>query len=382
MSNRIFYKVCLLRFAVFLAISFCTIPLLARRGTGSSWKNHSENVSRALGNFVQKAGESNLRVQDIVIIQHGKPLANWQAKDVENSVLFDQHELSATVTAMAVGLAVDEGLLSLDDKVAAFFSDQLPAQPSVNLQAMTIRHLLTMTSGHDKDTPCGQDENWAENYLAQPVKYSPGSYFFYDPMAGYMLSAILQKVTGQTLSDYLRPRLFEPLGITNIEWEVSPQGVSAGGWGLHATTQDMARIGSLLVQKGKWEYRRILSRKWVKQMICYQTTSCPRDVRYENLPQSGLSLSSNDWIQGFGYQMWQCRSGLVRAEGTGGQILLLFPEFEAIVMINADTKQMESELALAYLHLGPSIPDWKGKKEKRSRTQTRQHNLHYVNSHL
>ncbi len=144
----------------------------------------------------------------------------------------------------------------------------------------------------------------------------------------------------------------------------------------------MARIGSLLVQNGKWEGQRILPRKWVKQMISYQTASCPRNVRYDKLSQSGLNLYENDWIQGFGYQMWHCRSGLVRAEGSNGQLLLLFPEFDAVVMINAEAEQMESELALAYLHFAPSIPDWRGRKENRGRTQTRHHYLHYVNSHL
>ena len=247
---------------------------------------------------------------------------------------------------------------------------------------MTVRHLLTMTTGHDKNTPCSQGDDWAKNYLAQPVPHTPGSYFYYDPMAGYMLSAIVQKVTGQSLPEYLHTRLFEPLGIKNIEWECSPQGISAGGWGLHTTTQDMARIGSLLVQNGKWEGQRILPRKWVRQMISFQTASCPRDVRYEELSQSGLNLYENDWIQGFGYQMWHCRSGLVRAEGSNGQLLLLFPEFDAVVMINAEAEQMESELALAYLHFAPSIPDWRGRKENRGRTQTRHHYLHYVNSHL
>ncbi len=363
-------------------IFIMTLPNMASETNHSTLETNNQNVSQALGRFIAATNEYDIHIESVSIIQHGQFVASW--KDAEDTVpqLWNQNEISGTVTAIAVGLAVDEGLINMDDKVAGFFPELLPAKPSANLLAMTVRHLLTMTSGHDRETPYNKYENWAEAYLTQPVAYTPGSYFFYDPMAGYMMSAILQKVTGVSMADYLRPRLFEPLGITNIEWEASPQGICAGGWGLHISTRDMALIGSLLVQKGKWEYRRILSRKWVKQMICYQTTSCPRDVRYENLPQSGLSLSSNDWIQGFGYQMWQCRSGLVRAEGTGGQILLLFPEFEAIVMINADTKQMESELALAYLHLGPSIPDWKGKKEKRSRTQTRQHNLHYVNSHL
>ena len=365
----------------------CLVFVTAQSAMASSpnneaWQAHAKNVNQAMKSFIEAADEYDMEAINVSIMQHGRLLADWKNAENVSAPPRDQHELSATVTAMAVGMAEDEGLLTLDDKVIGFFPDLLPAQPSANLQAMTVRHLLTMTTGHDKNTPCSQGDDWAKNYLAQPVPHTPGSYFYYDPMAGYMLSAIVQKVTGQSLPEYLHTRLFEPLGIKNIEWECSPQGISAGGWGLHATTQDMARIGSLLVQNGKWEGQRILPRKWVKQMISYQTDSCPRDVRYEELSQSGLNLYENDWIQGFGYQMWHCRSGLVRAEGSSGQLLLLFPEFDAVVMINAKAEQMASELALAYLHFAPSIPDWRGRKENRGRTQTRHHYLHYVNSHL
>lgn len=361
---------------------FTALSAMASSPNNDVWQSHAQDVNQAMENFIEAADEYDMEAINVSIMQHGRLLADWKNAENVSAPPRDQHELSATVTAMAVGMAEDEGLLTLDDKVIGFFPDLLPAQPSANLLAMTVRHLLTMTTGHDKDTPCSQGDDWAKNYLAQPVPHTPGSYFYYDPMAGYMLSAIVQKVTGQSLPEYLHTRLFEPLGIKNIEWECSPQGISAGGWGLHATTQDMARIGSLLVQNGKWEGQRILPRKWVRQMISFQTASCPRDVRYEELSQSGLNLYENDWIQGFGYQMWHCRSGLVRAEGSSGQLLLLFPEFDAVVMINAEAEQMESELALAYLHFAPSIPDWRGRKENRGRIQTRHHYLHYVNSHL
>lgn len=371
------------RIVMLCCLAFVTaLSAMASSPNNDVWQSHAQDVNQAMENFIEAADEYDMEAINVSIMQHGRLLADWKNAENVSAPPRDQHELSATVTAMAVGLAENEGLLSLDDKVAGFFPDLLPAQPSANLLAMTVRHLLTMTTGHDKNIPCSQGDDWAKNYLAQPVPHTPGSYFYYDPMAGYMLSAIVQKVTGQSLPEYLYTRLFEPLGIKNIEWECSPQGISAGGWGLHTTTQDMARIGSLLVQNGKWEGQRILPRKWVRQMISFQTASCPRDVRYEELSQSGLNLFENDWIQGFGYQMWHCRSGLVRAEGSNGQLLLLFPEFDAVVMINAEAEQMESELALAYLHFAPSIPDWRGRKENRGRTQTRHHYLHYVNSHL
>ena len=161
--------------------------------------------------------------------------------------------LSKSFTSTAVGLAIADGKLKLDDPVLGFFPDEAPAEPSANLKAMRIRDLLTMSTGHHdedvRDFPYTGDESVVKNFLARPVSHKPGTFFFYNTPASYMLSAIVQKVTGQAVVDYLKPRLFDPLGIENPTWDASKQGVSLGGFGLNVRTEDIARFGQLYLQK-------------------------------------------------------------------------------------------------------------------------------------
>jgi CubicO group peptidase (beta-lactamase class C family) len=231
-----------------------------------------------------------------------------------------------------------------------------------------------MTTGHTGDMPVNSGTDWVREYLSQPLPYKPGSYFCYERMTGYMLSAIVQRISGQKLIDYLQPRLFEPLGIQSATWQESPQGINTGGWGLQASTQDMARIGTMLVQKGKWDGKRILSKAWIKQMMQYQTESSPRDVPLKDIVQSGLNDYENDWIQGFGYQMWLSRlNEFARAEDGNGKFLLVIPKYDAVVAINTDSEKVQSELNSVFYHISPALQEWRGKKEKRHRTDTTPH---------
>lgn len=151
--------------------------------------------------------------------------------------------LSKSFTSTAVGLAIAEGKLSLDDEVLKFFSEDAPAEPSNNLRVMRVSDLLRMSTGQQTEPPRTPDQPWTKTFLAHPVPFKPGTHFLYNTSATYMASAIVQKATGQTVLDYLRPRLFEPLGIEQPTWETSPQGISTGGYGLSIRTEDIARLG-------------------------------------------------------------------------------------------------------------------------------------------
>ena len=166
--------------------------------------------------------------------------------------------LSKSFTSTAVGLAVAEGKLSIDDPVLKFFPDEAPADPSANLKAMRLSDLLRMSTGHQTEPPRQPNEPWAKTFLAHPVPFKPGTHFLYNTSATYMLSAAVQKATGQTVLDYLKPRLFEPLGIEKPTWEASPQGISAGGYGLSVRTEDIAKFGQLYLQKGKWQGKQLV----------------------------------------------------------------------------------------------------------------------------
>src|SRR6202008_1988661 len=158
----------------------------------------------------------------------------------------------------AVGLAIAEGKLSLDSVVFKFFPEDAPAEPSNNLKAMRVSDLLRMSTGHQIEPKRTPEEPWTKTFLSLPVPFKPGTHFLYNTSATYMLSAIVQKVTGVTVLDYLKPRLFEPLGIEHPTWESSPQGVSAGGYGLSIRTEDIAKFGQLYLQKGEWHGKQLV----------------------------------------------------------------------------------------------------------------------------
>src|SRR4029078_12581904 len=167
------------------------------------------------------------------------------------------YSLSKSFTSTAVGLAAAEGKLSVDDPVLKFFPDDAPAAPPANLKAMRVSNLLRMNTGHQTEPARKPTEPWVKTFLAHPVPFKPGTHFLYNTSATYMASAAVQKATGQTVLDYLKPRLFDSLGIVNPTWEASPQGVSAGGFGLSIRTEDIAKFGQLYLQKGKWEGKQL-----------------------------------------------------------------------------------------------------------------------------
>jgi hypothetical protein len=160
-------------------------------------------------------------------------------------------------------------------------------------------------------------------------------------MATYMQSAIVQKTTGMTVLDYLRPRLFEPLGIENPTWETSPQGVTAGGFGLNIRTEDIAKFGQLYLQKGQWQGKQLVPATWIEAATARQT--------------SNGSNPKSDWEQGYGYQFWRCRHGAFRGDGAFGQYCVVLPEEDAVIVITSGVKDMQSVLNLAWDKLLPAF---------------------------
>jgi CubicO group peptidase (beta-lactamase class C family) len=236
---------------------------------------------------------------------------------------------------------VNEGKLSVDDLVLKFFPEDAPADPSPQLKAMRVRDLLTMTSGQQAEAKLTKEQPWVKAFLAQPVPFKPGTHFQYNTPGSYMLSAIVQKVTGQTVRDYLTPRLFEPLGIDAPEWTSSPQGISAGGFGLFLKTEDIAKFGQLYLQNGKWDGKQIVPASWVRQATSKQV--------------SNGSDPSRDWDQGYGFQFWRCRHNAFRGDGANGQFCIVMPEQDAVVAITADTGDMQAELNVVWDKLLPAF---------------------------
>ena len=296
--------------------------------------------SAAVLSFVEAADKTD-SMNSFMLLRHGHVVAEgwWAPYDAGSP--HSLYSLSKSFTSTAVGLAIAEGKLSIDDEVLKFFPDDAPASASANLKAMRISDLLRMNTGHQTEPPRKADEPWVKTFLAHPVPSKPGTHFLYNTSATYMASAIVQKATGQTVLDYLRPRLFEPLGIKDPTWEASPQGISAGGYGLSIRTEDIARFGQLYLQKGKWNGKQLVPGSWVDAATARQT--------------SNGSSPKSDWDQGYGYQFWRCRHGAYRGDGAFGQYCVVLPEQDAVVVITSGVKDMQAVLNLVWDKLLPGI---------------------------
>ena len=188
------------------------------------------------------------------------------------------------------------------------------------------------------------DDNWARAFLAQPVEYEPGTHFLYDSGATYMLSAIVQKLTGMPLVKYLEPRLFEPLGIRSYVWETCPRGINTGGWGLSITTEDIACFGQMYLQKGMWNGQRILPESWIETATAFHSDNRGNDTN-----------ASVDWQQGYGFQFWRCQHNAYRGDGAFGQFCVVMPEQDAVFVATAGVQDMQSVLDLVWKHLLPGM---------------------------
>lgn len=308
-------------------------------------------------------------VQGFMLLRHGNVAAEGWWTPYSPRSRHPLQSLSKSFTSSAIGLAIQEGLLTVNDPVLQFFPDDAPTHPSENLKAMRVKHLLSMNTGHDQDTtervyqhlyqinvfgpwlhqrkymaahPESPDDNWPQVFLSLPVAHEPGSWFVYNTAATYMLSAIVTKLTGQSLVDYLRPRLFEPLGIESPFWETDPQGINLGGSGLHGTVEEIARFGQMYLQKGIWNGKRILTEEWISE-----ATSIHSD--------NSNTQTNPDWTAGYGYQFWRCCYNCYRGDGAFGQFCVVMPEQDAVLAVIGGLLDMQSVLDKVWRILLPAM---------------------------
>jgi CubicO group peptidase (beta-lactamase class C family) len=291
--------------------------------------------------FVQAADRRGDAMHSFMLVRHGHVVAEgwWSPYDAETP--HELYSLSKSFTSTAVGLAVAEGKLSVDDDVLKFFPEDAPEKPSAFLKAMRVSDLLRMSTGHQSEPQVRTAKVWTKAFLDHPVRFKPGTHFLYNTAATYMLSAIVQKTTGMTVLDYLKPRLFEPLGIENPTWGTSRQGITLGGYGLSVRTEDIARFGQLYLQKGRWQGKQLIPQAWVETATARQT--------------SNGSNPKSDWDQGYGYQFWRCRHGAFRGDGAFGQFCIVMPEQDAVLAITSGVADLQSILNLAWDHLLPAM---------------------------
>jgi CubicO group peptidase (beta-lactamase class C family) len=299
--------------------------------------------SAAVLAFVEAADQKVDVMNSFMLVRHGHVVAEGWWTPYDAKTRHELYSLSKSFTSTAVGLAAADGKLSIDDPVLKFFPDDAPKEPTANLRNMRVRDLLCMSTGHQTEpslNPTVKDP-WTKVFLAHTVPFKPGTHFLYNTPATYMQSAIVQKVTGQTVLDYLKPRLFDPLGIDDPTWGTSPQGVSLGGYGLNVRTEDIAKFGQLYLQKGKWGDKQLVPAEWVAMATAKQT--------------SNGSNPKSDWDQGYGFQFWRSRNGAYRGDGAFGQYCIVLPEQDAVIAITSGTGNMQRVLDLVWDILLPGL---------------------------
>lgn len=256
-------------------------------------------------------------------LRHGKVICECNFAPYPKGMWHITHSMCKSITGMAIGMLIEEGKLKLDENIYDIFSDQMNALSKIFRPVITVENLLTMTSGvtfNESGIVSGND--WLGSFLNASVNGKPGTEFQYNSLNTYVLSAIVTKRTGETLTEYLTPRLFSPLGITKYYWETCPKGITKGGWGLFLCAEDMAKLGQLYLQKRKWNGQQLVSEYWIE-------ISTARHLK-----------TQND-TYGYGYQLWmEQRPGSFEYNGMLGQNVIIYPDMDMVLVTNAGNKEM------------------------------------------
>jgi CubicO group peptidase (beta-lactamase class C family) len=337
----------------FLFTLFLLIACTKEQSTTSLPRSTPEKEavsSQGIIDFLDAAAKSKNEFHSIMFLRHGKVIAEGWWNPYKPELHHTLYSTSKSFTATAIGFAVSEKRLSVNDNVVSFFPDALPDTVSQFLSEMKVKDLLSMSAGQDPDPTFKtvvNDSNWVRTFLSVPVVHKPGTKFLYNTLATYMLSAIVQKVTGEKVIDFLKPRLFDPLAIVGVDWEVDPLGINTGGWGLRLKTEDMAKFGQLFLQKGKWNGKQILPALWIEEATTKKIDQNPDATQ--------AARDSSEWLQGYCYQMWRCRHNCYRADGAYGQYIIVMPDQDAVIAITAETPDMQDEINLVWDYLLPAI---------------------------
>ena len=256
-------------------------------------------------------------------LRHGKVICECNFAPYPKGMWHITHSMCKSITGMAIGMLIEEGKLKLDENIYDIFPNHINAFSKIFRPVITVENLLTMTSGvtfNESGIVSGND--WLGSFLNASVNGKPGTEFQYNSLNTYVLSAIVTKRTGETLTEYLTPRLFGPLGITKYYWETCPKGITKGGWGLFLCAEDMAKLGQLYLQRGKWNGQQLVSEYWIE-------ISTARHLK-----------TQND-TYGYGYQLWmEQRPGSFEYNGMLGQNVIIYPDMDMVLVTNAGNKEM------------------------------------------
>lgn len=286
----------------------------------------TQGISSAMiGDLLEElAGNDGINMHHIMILRNGYVIGEASFAPYIQGMWHITHSMCKSITGMAVGMLIAEGRLELDDRVHDIF-EKKNILGLFRQKNITVRNLLTMSSGvvyNEAGALAGNE--WAKSFLESSVKGTPGTVFDYNSMNTYMLSAIVTEITGETLTEYLTPRLFEPLGITKFFWETCPKGITKGGWGLFLMPEDAAKLGQLYLQEGKWNDRQIIPAAWVEESTTKQVDTPPEKGGY-----------------GYGYQIWMGgRPGSFLFNGMLGQNVIVYPDLQMVIVVHAGSREL------------------------------------------
>jgi len=309
--------------------------------------------SEAIQKYIEKIDPKKHELHSYMLIRHGKVISEAWWKPYAADKVHSMYSVSKSWTSTAIGFAVSEKRLSVQDKVISFFPEYADLKDKPFIQDLRVQDLLTMSVGHEKEplrSVIVMQPDWIRGFLNHPIVAKPGTKFLYNTLATYMLSAIIQKVTGETTLAYLKPRLLDPLHITGIDWESDQKGINVGGWGIRVKTEDMAKLGLLYLNKGKFEGKQILPAAWVEE-----ATSKHIDQEPDATAEKRATGQYADWIQGYGYQFWRSRHNSFRGDGAYGQYILMMPEQDAVLIITSESQDLPDDLNQVWTNLLPAF---------------------------
>ena len=301
--------------------------------------------SQAIIDWLDACNTEMKYMHGFVVVRHGKVIAEgaWAPFDpLTRPHMLYSHSKSFTSTA--IGFLADEGKVDLDERIADIFADKMPTNPPPELLEVRVRDLLTMNFGSDAShaPKCNFAlADWEKGILSRPMERRPGTKHRYDSDATYLLSCIVERKSGMRTMDYLKAKLFDPLGMTSPWSTVSPSGTACGGWGMNMTTRDIAKFGQFLLDGGVWDGKQLLSRDWIRLASAKHTASG----------------GGPDWRLGYGFQFWRCQHNAYRADGAAGQFTIVMEDQDAVVSLNAAEGNTQKELDLVWKHLVPAFGD-------------------------
>lgn len=303
-------------------------------------------MGKVLDGFAALAERERYGVHAAAVMQHGVFLEEYRVTSDEPHPLYS---VSKSFTSLAVGMLMDEGRLSAEDTVISFFPSLAPRATSEALRALRVRHLLCMAAGRDHPPLIKElyrlcpDGDWISFYLSLPFDRMPGGRFSYDSGCTYLLSAIVEEISGQTLLEFLTPRLFEPLGIRQPVWDSCPRGHTLGGIGLYLRTRELLSFGQLCLQRGQYGGKQLVSPAYIARAAsrCIATPAKgPTDTRW-----------------GYGCQFWRCHNGAYRADGAYGQFCIVDKKNDAVIAVNAHSDRPQAILDAVWEQVTPQLKE-------------------------